>query len=227
MTQTTLVLVCKRPALGMGKQRLANKLGQATTLKIAEALLACAVEDVLTWPSQVVIAPAEANDREWATHLFNQTDTQQSYTDLMVLPQTSGNLGQRINVLDSTLRASGFNQLIYTGSDAPDIQLTDYTGVRDTLVHIDTVFKPTIDGGVSIMASRKPWPDLTNLPWSSSQLRKSLFLICKQSGHSIAERPIGFDVDEIEDLSYLLKKLVHDQRPARRALYQLAQQIIQ
>ena len=56
MTLPTLVLVCKRPALGIGKQRLAAKVGQELALQIAEALLACALEDVLAWPGSVVIA---------------------------------------------------------------------------------------------------------------------------------------------------------------------------
>ena len=227
MTQPTLVLVCKRPALGVGKQRLAAKVGQETALKIAEALLACTMEDVLAWPSTVVIAPADAIDSEWAANFFKQKHGKQTHAEAKVLVQTSGNLGQRLNALDHTLRSSGFNQLIYIGSDAPDIDVADYIAVSDALVNVDTVFKPTIDGGVSIMASHRPWPDLTDLPWSTSQLGDSLSLLCQQNGHAVGKLPVGFDVDEFEDLSYLMVKLAQDQRPARRALLALARQIIQ
>lgn len=222
MTQATLVLVCKRPALGVGKQRLAAKLGQETALQIAGALLDCALEDVLAWPNKVVVAPADWNDCEWANQFFCK-----ARSDIQVLPQFSGNLGTRLNALDHTLRTSGNNQLIYIGSDAPDINVADYIAVSDALVNVDTVFKPTIDGGVSIMSSRRPWPDLTGLPWSTSQLGESLSLLCQQNGHSVAKLPVGFDVDEVEDLSYLIEKLAHDQRPFRLALCKLAQQIIQ
>ena len=222
MTQPTLVLVCKRPALGVGKQRLAAKIGQETALKIAEALLACAMEDVLAWSGTVVIAPADAKDCQWATNIFKQT-----HTDVMVLPQVGGNLGQRLNALDCALRSRGFNQLIYIGSDAPDIGITDYIAVSDAFLNVDTMLKPTIDGGVSIMASCKPWPDLTHLPWSTSRLGDGLSLLCQQNGHVIGKLPVGFDVDEFEDLSYLVVKLAQDQRPARRALLALARQIIQ
>lgn len=227
MTQATLVLVCKRPALGIGKQRLAAKLGQEAALQIAEALLACALEDVLAWPGTVVIAPADAIDREWAANFFKQNHGKQTHADVKVLPQVTGNLGQRLNALDHTLRTSGFNQLIYIGSDAPDINVADYIAVGESLVSFDSVFKPTIDGGVSIMVSCKPWPDLTDLPWSTSQLGDSLSLLCQQNGHAITKLPTGFDVDEYEDLCYLVEKLAHDQRPARRALCKLALQIIQ
>ncbi len=222
MTQATLVLVCKQPALGIGKQRLAAKLGQEAALQIAEALLACALEDVLAWPNKVIVAPSDWNDCEWATQFFGK-----ARSDINVLPQFSGNLGERLNALDHTLRTSGFNQLIYIGSDAPEIEVNDLNEVSEILTNIDTVFKPTMDGGVSIMASRKPWPDFTDLPWSTSQLGKSLSLLCQQSGHTIAKLPVGFDVDEYEDLCYLVETLAHDQRPARRALCKLALQIIQ
>ena len=49
MEPVTLVLVCKRPAPGVGKQRLAARLGSEMTFKIASALLACAVGDACDW----------------------------------------------------------------------------------------------------------------------------------------------------------------------------------
>ncbi len=222
MTQAALVLVCKRPAPGVGKQRLAARLGPDIAHQIAEALLACTLEDVIVWPGRVVIAPADAQDCAWATNLFKQTQT-----EVQVLPQTGGNLGQRLNALDHTLHTNGFNQLIYIGSDAPDIGLADLATVNKMLSDFDTVLKPTLDGGVSIMASRKPWPDLAGLPWSTSRLGDRLSMLCQQSGHSVASLPEGFDVDELEDLSYLVMKLAHDQRPARRLLCKLALQVIQ
>lgn len=222
MTQPTLVIVCKRPALGNGKQRLAAKVGGEFAYQIAEALLACVLEDVMTWPGKVIVAPADVKDREWAVNLCKQTRA-----DAKVLPQVSGNLGQRLNALDHALRTSGFNKLIYIGSDAPDIDVTDYVALGDAFSNVDTVLKPTIDGGVSIMASCKPWPDLTDLPWSTSQLGDGLCLLCQQNGHAVGKLPVGFDVDEFEDLSHLVVKLAQDQRPARRALLALARQIIQ
>lgn len=58
MDDVTLVLVCKRPAPGVGKQRLTMSLGNEMTQQIATALLACALEDACDWSDRVVIAPA-------------------------------------------------------------------------------------------------------------------------------------------------------------------------
>ena len=44
--ETTLVVFCRRPALGLGKRRLASTLGDAATLTISELLLATTLEDL-------------------------------------------------------------------------------------------------------------------------------------------------------------------------------------
>ncbi|MDP2379146.1 MAG: DUF2064 domain-containing protein [Pseudohongiella sp.] len=221
MTEATLVLVCKRPAPGIGKQRLAAKLGITAAQQIAEALLACALEDALAWPGSIVIAPADATDDAWAATLLPELQS-----SIKIHPQAAGNLGQRLNSLDCELRASGLNHLVYIGSDAPALSEADFAATREALLNNDTVLKPTTDGGVSIMASRQPWPVLADLPWSTDRLAAALAYSCHQAGHSVATLAHGFDVDEPEDLSRVITALVDDQRPARRALYDLASKII-
>ncbi len=227
MPQPTLILLCKRPAYGVGKQRLANKLGEEIALQIAQALLACALEDFLIWPGRLVISPASGRDQDWALNLCHQTPQMHRRSDIEVIPQHEGNLGQRLNSLDKTLRESGHHQLIYIGSDAPDLGITDFMAASKALLNTDTVLKPTIDGGVSIMASRKPWPDLTELPWSTEKLCQNLSALCQDYGHSINTLSKGFDVDEMKDLHYLIGTLGHDSRATRQEICTLARQIIQ
>ena len=217
----TLVLVCKRPTLGFGKQRLAAKLGMEVTHRVAEALLACALEDACNWPGPIVIAPASPHDHDWAVALSSPM-----HSSVMVLPQVSGNLGQRLNVLDSALRDEGIEQLVFIGSDSPGLTQTDYAAVRNALQCDDTVLKPALDGGVVLMASNCPWPELTDLPWSSSLLGEALAKNCRDSGHSVATLSEGFDVDEPEDLMKLISMLGDEQRPARKALYTLISDLI-
>src|SRR5687768_7372156 len=107
MTKAALVLVCKRPASGIGKQRLAASLGLEAASRIAEALLACALEDARDWPGPVIIAPSLPEDYAWGSGLLPQRPK------VHIEPQTMGNLGQRLNVLDHRLRMSGLEQLVY------------------------------------------------------------------------------------------------------------------
>lgn len=211
----TLVLVCKRPILGNGKQRLAQKLGGALALQIAEALLACAVEDACAWPGPVAIAPAVVTDADWAAHLL---DTARLRYPAVIVPQAPGNLGQRLNALDRALRAQGLVQLVFIGSDAPGLDAEDYHAVRAALQYAGTVLIPARDGGVVLMASRYPWPELSLLPWSSAQLGKSLRKACQSAGQSVSMVRQGYDIDEAADLIAAADALRHDERPARRAL---------
>lgn len=211
-----LVLVCKRPVLGQGKQRLARHLGLEVTQRVAEALLACAVEDACNWPGLVIIAPASQHDYDWAIALSRSIQS-----PVMVVPQVSGNLGQRLNTLDQMLRSQGINQLVYIGSDAPGLSMADYSTVRETLQQYNTVLKPAIDGGVVLMSSSCPWPDLANLPWSTDKLAMTLTDSCRVAGHSVNILGQGYDVDELDGFMRLITQLAQDKRPARRALHKL------
>ena len=221
MNEVTLVLVCKRPAPGVGKQRLAARLGQETAYRIAEALLACALEDAAEWPGPVVIAPAGAEDSDWARSLPISRSMA-----VAVLPQEMGNLGQRLNALDRTLRMQGMEHLFFIGSDAPGLLASDYAAARDALLHADVALIPAADGGVVLMANCKPWPDMSALPWSSNRLEEALTGLCRQAGRSVNAIGHGYDVDEWRDVVKLAALLQHDPRPARRALLQMVSCIL-
>ena len=221
MDETTLILVCKKPAPGIGKQRLAASLGNEMTQKVAEAILACALEDACNWPGPVVIAPASAADVDWA-----QAFSASIPSSVTVVPQVAGNLGQRLNALDQTLRAQGMKQLVFIGSDSPGLNAADYAATRTVLQHTDVALIPALDGGVVLMASRCAWPDLSALPWSSDQLGAALTDACRSAKQSVKTLGQGTDVDEIGDFVKLVNLLKHDQRPARRALLELTKNII-
>ncbi|BCT69367.1 DUF2064 domain-containing protein [Nitrosospira sp. NRS527] len=219
MTEAALVLVCKRPASGIGKQRLAASVGGDAASRIAEALLACALEDARAWPGQVVIAPADPADHAWASALLPQAQAQ---LEIRVEAQAEGNLGQRLNTLDHKLRAGGLEQLVYIGSDAPLLAAPDYAAVYEALMNYDTVLKPAADGGVVLMANRQRWPALSSLPWSTARLGAALANCCRSAGQSVVNLTQSFDVDEEDDVIRLIEALNTDQRPARRALHGLA-----
>jgi len=221
MDETTLILVCKKPAPGIGKQRLAANLGNEMTQKVAEALLACALEDACNWPGPVVIAPASAADIDWA-----QAFSAPIPSSVTVVPQVAGNLGQRLNALDQMVRAQGMEKLVFIGSDSPGLGTTDYAATRAALQHADIVLIPALDGGVVLMASRCAWPDLSALPWSSNQLGAALINACRSAQQSVKTLRQGTDVDEIEDFVNLVNLLKHDQRPARRILLELTRNIL-
>ena len=206
-----LVIFCRRPVMGIGKQRLANQIGSALAAEIAELLLAATLEDAASWPGPVVLAPAETNDAAWAATLLDRS--------LRVIPQAAGNLGERLQSVDRIVRTGRPGAVIDIGRDAPVLGESDYMAARTALVHHDVVLAPALDGGVTLMGARCPWPDLADLPWSSEQLYAALKERCTAHGLSVTSLASSYDVDTAADLPRLCADLRTDQRPARQELY--------
>jgi glycosyltransferase A (GT-A) superfamily protein (DUF2064 family) len=207
-----LVLYCRRPEPGVGKQRIAAATDAAFACALQELLLATALEDLRDWPGPVVIAPAAATDRAWAEARCPSGG--------MVLPQVSGNLGERLLATDASLRASGRTTLVYIGSDAPLLGPSHYATARAALRDTDVVLDPAADGGVTLMGSRVPWPPLADLPWSTAGLGTALEQRCRAAGLSVQRLAGSSDCDEISALPQLAADLAADPRPARQALRQ-------
>lgn len=208
----TLVLFCRRPGRGSGKRRLARELGESTALAISEHLLATALEDAAAWPGSRIIAPSEPADAEWARALPVAFDR--------ILPQHGVGLGERLSGVDRELRAEGHARILYIGSDAPVLEQADYDEARQSLATHDVVLGPALDGGVTCLGSRRPWPSLAQLPWETGLLHDALKSACERSGLSVQNIRLRYDIDVSADLRRLCADLATDWRPARRALYQ-------
>lgn len=214
----TLVLVCKRPALHQGKQRLAKTIGAEKALIFAQHLLACALEDLSCWHGKIVVSPSHTSDKQWAAELLTKPT--------QIIPQVEGNLGQRLNILDQQLRAQGHQQIIYIGSDAPILSARDYQETIEALKNHDVALCPALDGGVTIMACKKPWPDMTDLPWSTDLLGSSLKQLCQSHQLTVANTASTYNIDTQEQLIQLAQDLSQDKRPARQALITQINQLI-
>lgn len=209
-TSAALVLFCRRPAPGVGKQRLARALGQARALAIAAALLECALEDIADWPGGLVISPACQEDVRWAEGLIARPKWS--------IPQPRGNLGHRLRQVDVETRRFGFDRVLFIGSDAPSLQPGDLLAADSALAEADVVLIPAADGGVVLMGSRTPWPDLVDLPWSESTLADALERGCRAAGLTVVRLASSYDLDEIWDMARAVQALADDVRPARKQL---------
>lgn len=209
-SRTALVLFCRRPMAGSGKQRLARVLGERPALAVAQALLECALEDAAAWPGHLVVAPARAEDAAWAEALLPRPK--------WVIPQPEGNLGQRINAIDTAVRRQGCAGVLFIGSDAPSMQSADLEAAAATLEDSDVVLIPAADGGVTLMGCRAGWPPLARLPWSEAGLGAALERCCQQARMTVRRLPASYDIDEVCDFSPAIEMLAGDPRTARRRL---------
>lgn len=206
---TTLAVLFKRPLVGVGKQRVAAEIGADAAAALADLLLDCVLEDLRGWPGPRVVSPASAADADWAAGLVDGAT---------VRPQSDGNLGERINALDASLRDGGHTHIIYLGSDAPLIDRAYLDGAARALRLSDVVLGAAADGGVVLMAAASRWPALAGLPWSTAALGRGLADACRRAGLDTTWLDPGLDVDETADFAALAHGLAGDRRPARRAL---------
>lgn len=213
-TDAALVVLCKRPRIGEGKQRLAESIGAEPAYKIASALFACALEDAAAWTGPVVLSPARAEDTEWAREQAENLGIE----FVQVIPQQTGNLGERINQLDQTLRQLGQHQAVFIGTDAPMLTAVHYDEVIAALDEHDIVLANADDGGLVIMANHRPWPNLEGLPWSMESLGDATITICGLNELTIKLTKSGYDIDFEEDLMRFYQEYKNDERTARRAL---------
>ena len=209
-----LVVFCRRPVPGVGKQRLAATVGREAAHAIAEALFACTLEDLRGWGGPIVLSPTEPQDAAWAQAQLGAR--------AQVLPQRAGNLGERIEAVDRELRGRGAARLLFIGTDAPALPAGLFADAASALERDDVVLAPARDGGVTLMGSRRPWPSLAALPWSTAALGAALESACRARGDSIARLAESSDVDELEDLDWVCEALAGDPRAARRELWRVA-----
>jgi len=202
-----LVVFLKAPA--RSKRRLASEIGAAAT-DAAEHLLACALEDAAAWRGPVALAPAADVDADWLVR--------HASVDHELVIQHGDSLGERINHVDRALRARGYDRLIFIGADCPLLDQAYLAAADAALAHADAVLGPAVDGGVVLMASRRPWPAIGTLSWSTGALRAELTGRLTNDGWSIATLATLTDVDTAGDLAAVASQLAKDARPARRGL---------
>jgi hypothetical protein len=202
-----LVLFFKAPAAS--KRRLAAQLGDASS-DAAAHLLACALEDLRAWPGDRVLAAAEKRDAQWLESKLGD--------ELNVVVQCGGSLGERINHVDEALRRNGMQRALYIGSDCPQMDGRYLHGAAAALERDDAVLGPAGDGGVVVMGSRRPWPALGTLPWSSDCLAEALGALLVRQCWSVATLAQRHDVDTLDDLRRAADALSGDPRSARQAL---------
>lgn len=206
--EDALVLFCKPP--GRSKRRLLPELGVRDTAELAECLLACALEDLAAWPGAAVLSPAEPADTDWAAGLLPGCDR--------ILPQRSGNLGERLNDIDCRLSDEGYDRRLFIGMDCPLLDAPALSAASAALEAADVVLGAAEDGGVVFMGNGPRWPDLASLPWSTDRLAEALAAACAEAGlrvHWLGRWP---DVDRAADLPALAAALEGDARPARQRL---------
>lgn len=206
MAEAGIVCVfAKPPVAGEVKTRLAAKLGAPRAAALARAFFDDTWARLSAVPSVRVVL-ASTRDDSAAFGLEG----------LELWLQGEGDLGARLErVMQRALKIAPW--VIAVGADSPAMPRTTLANAIACLATHDAVLGPVADGGYCLIGLRSLHPGLlSGLPWSTPQTSSATLERLTSRGLKVALLPLGFDVDEVEDLSRLRDVLAMDPTLAPR-----------
>jgi hypothetical protein len=125
-------------------------------------------------------------------------------SDLVYLPQPSGDLGTRMLGAFKTALMKGPGPVIVIGSDLPDLTGIIIDQAFKCLESNDIVIGPAADGGYYLLGMKCLHPDvLDGIDWGTEHVHRQTRDRINGLGLSMVELPLIRDVDRPDDLSRL------------------------
>ena len=197
--ETCILLFVKYPEKGKVKLRLSMDIKE----DIVAELYRCFVHDTLETVQKI------------DTHLFicySPADALKKFqrwlgSNRQFLPQTDGDLGDRMKQCFSTVFAQGFRYAILMGSDSPDLPEEYLAEAFSLLKTKDVVLGPAVDGGYYLIGLHTTTftPSLfQDIPWGTHSVFQETLLKIQQAHQTVGLLPTWSDVDTITDLKNLV-----------------------
>lgn len=150
-----LILFGRRPALGVGKRRLAAEVGDLAAWRFQRQALAHLTRIL-------------GGDRRWKMWRCLTPDAPFGRRARDEIPQGRGDLGER---LTSVIARAPPGPLIIIGSDAPEVRCSDVAAAFRALGHADAVLGPARDGGfwlIGLSRRARKRPPFADVRWSTA-----------------------------------------------------------
>ena len=190
---------------GAVKTRLAQSIGKETAANIYKAFLEttlgrCGAVDadhtLAFWPPD--------REREMASLAGD---------DWHLLPQSDGNLGERMRDFFERALQQPETRVVLIGSDSPHLPLGYIEEAFERLRDVPVVMGPSDDGGYYLVGATRLVPEMfTDIDWSSQDVWQQTEAKLKATGTRFDQLPTWYDVDEEADLKRLLKDLAETKR---------------
>jgi uncharacterized protein len=190
MSAELLVIMAKYPTPGKVKTRLARDIGKAAAARAYRALLMIHAEELAAAPFEVQwrYTPSRAPFRRLVPAVHR------------VRPQPGGGLGDRLYTIFEESFARGFERVVITASDSPDVSCRMLKRAFSALKRVGAVVQPTEDGGYALVGLTTVVDLFSGISWSTplvmAQTRERFLVL----GLRHLELPMTYDVDTIEDL---------------------------
>jgi rSAM/selenodomain-associated transferase 1 len=136
-----------------------------------------------------------------------------------LLPQSSGDLGDRLADCAAALRAAGAERIAIVGADTPHLPGGWYEAALTLLDRVDLVLGPALDGGYYLVAATRPAPELfVGVPMGTDLVLGETLRRARRRGLRVALLPPLRDLDRVEDLAAALAAGELDASPRSRAV---------
>ncbi len=191
-----LIVFSRFPIAGQAKTRLIPALGpegaarlQAAltqhTLKIAETFCAA-------YPCELEVCFAGGN-ADSMRHVFGATFR---YSE-----QRGNNLGERLEYAVSAAFVDGAKRVVVIGTDCPQIDTSILSQAFQSLLTLEIVLGPAIDGGYYLIGLRRSRPELFQaIDWGTNRVLRQTLEIARYNRCEVHQLTPLADVDHPEDL---------------------------
>jgi len=194
-----IVLFARWPTPGQVKTRLIDHLGAERSTRLYEHFIIDSLSNIEQLETELRIAccPAKSIDsfRQWLGDEY------------YYIGQRGSDLGRRMSGAFEDCFAQGFDSVILTEADCPDMP-ADYVRVAiEALQDCDAVLGPCRDGGFYLLGFRHDGfvPEaLQQVKWASAAVFDQCAAVLCQFKKKLFELPLWYDVDVIEDLEYMI-----------------------
>ncbi len=203
-------LMCKRPAPGVSKTRLAAVVGAERAAVLAEAFLL---------DSAALARLTAQREHAAITGFFTPADAGEAMAALLpgwvLESQAEGDLGARMSHALDRLFGQGASAAMLIGTDAPTLPPALIELMLAALRSgADAACIPALDGGYCSIAFARPLPSLLeNMPWSTPGLLEATRARASAEGLRFDILPAWHDVDEAADLALLRRTLAGEALP--------------
>lgn len=211
---TLLGMFAKEPIPGRVKTRLAASIGAAPAADVYQAFVGDLIEKHGNTGDRRVLsyAPNTASAQAWATRVGGK--------NFEVSPQSSGDLGTRMQSFFDTAFTVGNDRVVLIGSDSPNLPVAIVEQAFESLLENDVVLGPAMDGGYYLVGQRVESRNIfEGIEWSSERVFEQNCERIESLNASLGVLPEWFDVDTAVEAHQLREQLLRsDDKTCPRTL---------
>ncbi len=201
MTRIAIAIVCKTPAAGTSKTRLAPPLWPEE----CAAISGCFIRD-LSRTIQNLTAEGDVAGYAVYTPLGSEAALRRLLPDTFnLMVQGEGDLGARLVKATADLLGAGHEGVILVNSDSPTLPVEILREAAAAVRQGDNVvLSPALDGGYTLIGLSRPHPRLfEDIPWGTNEVYRLTLQRARDIGLPVVNVAGWYDVDDAQSLRML------------------------